>query len=71
MCKKHMYQRLLWVNTSHFMFSLNMILESSNVLFVCFGVTQTLNRECAKPFCFLFRVFIILYDMKADIIGTR
>ena len=22
MCKKHMYQRLLWVNTSHFMFSL-------------------------------------------------
>ena len=23
----------------------------------CFGVTQTINRECAKPFCFLFRVF--------------
>ena len=22
MCEKHMYQRLLWVNTSHFMFSL-------------------------------------------------
>ena len=22
MCQKHMYQRLLWVNTSHLMFSL-------------------------------------------------
>ena len=25
--------------------------------FFCFGVTQTINRDCAKPFCFLFRVF--------------
>ena len=34
----------------------NMILESSNALF-CFGVTQKINRECAKPFCFLFSDF--------------
>ena len=24
MCQKHMYQRLLWVNTYHLMFSLNL-----------------------------------------------
>ena len=27
------------------------------MFFFCFGVTQTINRECAKPFCFLFLVF--------------
>ena len=25
--------------------------------FFCFGVTQTINRGCAKPFCFVFLVF--------------
>ena len=44
-----------WLAVSH-MFRFNMILESSNVFF-CFGVTQTINRECAKPFRFLFLVF--------------
>ena len=27
MCKKHMYQRLLWVNTSHLMFTLKATLN--------------------------------------------
>ena len=28
--------------------------------FFCFGVTQTINRECAKPLCFLFLVSCFL-----------
>ena len=30
MCWKHMYQRLLWVNTSHFMFSLRYHVHKSD-----------------------------------------
>ena len=38
-----------------------MILESSNVVFFCLGVAQTINCECAKLFCFLFRVFLLSF----------
>ena len=30
------------------------------MLFFCFGVTQTRNRKCAKPFCFLILVSCFL-----------
>ena len=29
--------------------------------FSCFGVTQMINRECAKPFCLLFLFFLISF----------
>ena len=42
MCKKHMYQCLLWLNTSHFMFSLRITVLS---LRGYRGVTHALKKR--------------------------
>ena len=47
-----------WLAVSHV--SLKTWFSNPAMFFFCFGVTQTRNRKCAKPFCFLILVSCFL-----------
>ena len=48
-----------WLAVSH-MFRWKLDSRIKQCFFFCFGVTQTRNRKCAKPFCFLILVSCFL-----------